>query len=272
MSVHVRQRDTTSEPTSGSFFEDFQVGQRLAVTRPGAAAPGEQTAGGTLPAGLTALFACASGAGVLPSSLVRVLGTSWRDVSPSPAGGSVEVTFTVTSRRPVPGESVGAVQWHAQVRDGDGRTVQEGSIEVVLPARAGSDVVVDAAGLAFCSRPWGEELARRLADDEDFRSATATWDGTIGLRAPRDQVHLRVYRGRVIEVAGRTPLGATFTLDGPERLWTELLTGPSNDFFRRAMSGDSFTVTGNAHEYLRMSRALIALVDAARELATGARA
>jgi hypothetical protein len=38
------------------------------------------------------------------------------------------------------------------------------------------------------------------------------------------------------------------------------------------MSGKSFTVSGSAYEYLRLSRALMALIDAARALATGAAA
>jgi hypothetical protein len=272
MSVEAQRRNTASAPPTGPWFEDFRVGQRIATTPAGALPVGGPAPVEVSPSGLTAVLASAADAGVLPASLVRLLETSWREVLPSAATRPAETTFTVTGRRPVPAENAGAVQWHARVRDDHGHTVQEGTIEVLLPARAGRNVAAEAPRLTFCSRAWGEELGRRLADDEDFRSATATWDGTIGLRAPRHQVHLRVYRGRIIEVAGRTPLGATFTLEGPEWLWTELLTGPSNDLFRRAMSGNSFTVTGDAYEYLRLSRALIVLVDAARELAKGDRA
>ncbi|WNV76626.1 hypothetical protein [Geodermatophilus sp. DSM 44513] len=271
MSVGAQQRDSTTATPTGPYYEDFSVGQRGAgsVRRP--PDPDDRAARRTPTAGLTTVVALASDGGLLPPSLLRVLETHWSNLSPVPVGEPVEATFTVTRCRRVPAEDAGSVQWHLQVHDRAGRTVQEGTIEVLLPARPGSDGAADAAERAFCSRPWAESLARRLAGDEGFRSATATWDGTIGLRAGKDEVHLRVYRGRVIEVAGRTPLGATFTLEGSERLWTDLVTGPSNDFFRRAMSGDAFTVTGNAYEYLRMSKALMALIDAARELATGGR-
>ena len=272
MSVEAQQRDGSTASPSGPHYEDFSVGQRVAGIRRRPPEPDARAAPRAPTAGLTAFLALASDGGLLPTSLLRVLGTQWWDLSPVPIGEPVDATFTVTRCRRVPAEDAGSVLWHAQVRDRAGGIVQEGTVEVLLPARSGSDASADAAERAFCSRPWAEALARRLADDEGFRSATATWDGAIGLRAGRDEVQLRVYRGRVIEVAGRTPLGATFTLEGSERLWTELVTGPTNDFFRRAMSGDSFTVTGNAYEYLRMSKALMVLIDAARELATGARA
>ncbi|MDP9462061.1 MAG: hypothetical protein M3Q22_17995 [Actinomycetota bacterium] len=117
--------------------------------------------------------------------------------------------------------------------------------------------------------PWGRALADRLAEQPDFRSATATWDGAIGLRSDDDQVQLRVYRGQIIEVAHRTPHGATFSVEATGHAWTDLLTGPSNDYFRRAMSSDDFRVTGNAYEYLRMTKALMTVMDAARSLAKG---
>ncbi|MFD2090749.1 hypothetical protein [Blastococcus deserti] len=271
MSVEAQQRDSSGAPPSGPHFEDFSVGQRIATA---ARRPLEPDGSGTATAtaGATTFLGLVTDGGLLPASLLRVLETRWQNFAPVPTDGPVEATFTVIGCRRVLAEHAGSVQWHAQVRDRQGRTVQEGSIEVLLPARSGADGAADPTERAFCSRPWGEALARRLADDEAFRSATATWDGTIGLRAGTDQVQLRVYRGRVIEVAGRTPLGATFTLEAPGQVWTDLMTGPSNDFFRRAMSGDSFTVTGNAYEYLRMSKALMALIDAARALATGTRA
>jgi putative sterol carrier protein len=211
----------------------------------------------------------ASGSGVLAG---RVLENHWREVSPAPSGGVVEATFTVTRCRRLPAGGAGAVGWHAEVRDEQGRVIQEGTITVQVPARSGTDGSGDPVDRAFCTRPWADALARRLADDPGFTAATATWDGTIGLRAGGNQVQLRVYRGRVIEVAPRTPQGATFTLEADDHVWTDLLTGPSNDFFRRAMSGDSFTVSGSAYEYLRLSRAVMTLIDAARALATGAAA
>jgi putative sterol carrier protein len=268
MSIETRQLGSSSAPSTGPHYEDFWVGRRVAATHRPTTPPGDGRAG----AGhLTTFLRLASDSGVLPASVLRVLETQWRDLSSSAADGAVEATFTVTGLRRIPAEGAGSVQWHALVRDGSGRTLQEGSITVLLPSL--SDGSTDPAERDFCTRPWAEALARRLAEDEGFRSATSTWDGCIGLRAGgRSQVQLRIYRGRIIEVAARTPLGATFTLEAADHVWTDLMTGPSNDFFHRAMSGDSFTVTGNVYEYLRLSKALMALIDAARELAMGAHA
>jgi hypothetical protein len=270
MSVETRQLGSSSLPPIGRYFEDFPVGRRVAARRRRRPEPGGHVVPGTPMAEVTGLLELASEAGVLPGSSLRLLEFQWRTLSAVPADGPDEIAFTVTGCRRIPAERAGSVRWHALLRDARGRALQEGSIAVLLPTRSESDGSADPARRAWCTRPWGDALAGLLADDAGFRSATATWDGTIGLRAGREQVLLRVYRGRIIEVAGRTPLGATFTLEAPEHAWTDLLTGPSNDFFRRAMSGDSFTVTGNAYEYLRMSKALMLLIDAARDLATGA--
>lgn len=263
MSVEAQQRGRRGAPPGGPYFEDFGVGRRIATV--GGLPPGADVV-----AAPTTVLRLAADSEVLPHSLLRVLETRWQHVFPTPVGEPLEATFTVTACRRVPAEEAGSVQWHADVRDAGGRTVQEGTITVLLPARPGSDGSADRVERAFCTRPWGEALARELADDPAFGSATATWDGAIGLRSGGSSVQLRIYRGEVIEVAPRTPLGATFTLEAAEHVWTDLLTGPSNDFFRRAMSGNSFTVTGDAYEYLRMSRAVMALIDAARRLATGA--
>ncbi|MGH3518973.1 MAG: hypothetical protein ACRDQ7_16435, partial [Haloechinothrix sp.] len=80
------------------------------------------------------------------------------------------------------------------------------------------------------------------------------------------EVHLRVYRGRVIEVTRRAPLGATFTLGASELVWTELITGPRNDFMQRAMRGQ-FEVQGSGYEYLRLTKVLSVICDNARALA-----
>lgn len=270
MSAAAPQRGNSETWPEGPYFEDFSVGQRLTarLCRPSGReqhADHGMVAPPLVPA--AAFLGLVSDSGVLPGSKLRVLATQWRDVS-GDVGAAVEATFTVTRCRRVPDEGAGSVQWHAQAHGEQGRVVHEGTVTVLLPARSGSDGSADPVGLAFCTPSWGEALARRLADDRAFSGSTATWDGSIGLRSGGDQIQLRVYRGRVLEVAARTPQGATFTLEAPDDVWTGLVTGPSNDFFRRAMSGDSFTVTGNAYEYLRMSKALVALIDAARDLAT----
>src|SRR5690606_40485018 len=108
--------------------------------------------------------------------------------------------------------------------------------------------------------------AELLEQDERFTSAISSWDGTIGLRCGDDEVHLRLYRGRVIEVTRRAPHGATFTLDADELVWTELITGARNDFMQRVMRGQ-VKVTGSGYAYLRLTKVLHVVVDHARKLA-----
>lgn len=119
------------------------------------------------------------------------------------------------------------------------------------------------------TRAWAERIAARLNDDEAFRSATATWDGTIGVAGERDETQFRIYRGRVLEAGVRAPNGPTFTVMASDRTWAELVSGSENDFMRRAMQG-AFSVRGAAYEYLRLTRAINLMVDAARaEFETG---
>ena len=79
-------------------------------------------------------------------------------------------------------------------------------------------------------------------------------------------MQLRVYRGRVLEAVRRTPGGATFTLEASPRTWTELALGATNDLVRRANRGEVGT-HGDAHEYLRLFKAVNLLVDEVRVLA-----
>ena len=109
---------------------------------------------------------------------------------------------------------------------------------------------------------------QRLAADDRFAKALASWDGTIGLRAGSEEVQLRIYRGTVVEVSGRAALGATFTLEADELTWLAMVTAPANDFTRRSMRGE-FSVCGNGYEYLRLTKPLNVVVDAARALARG---
>ena len=59
---------------------------------------------------------------------------------------------------------------------------------------------------------------------------------------------------------------AELTLGADELVWTNLITGPRNDFMQRAMRGQ-FQVSGSGYEYLRLTKPLHALIDNARELA-----
>lgn len=224
------------------FFEDFAVGQRRSR-------PVRQQSFD--PGAFAELFA---GEGTLTD-------LTWQHDAPVGADDRLTAELIVTRRRRTPGGEGGVVQRHLLVRDQHGRTVRHGRATVLLPARGPGP---EPAGLDFGTVAWGEALAEGLGDE--FVRATASWDGTIGLRCGEDEVHLRVYRGRVLEVTRRAPLGATFTFGASELTWTELVTAPEDEFMRRAMRGE-FEVSGNGYEYLRLTKVLALLVGRAREVA-----
>jgi putative sterol carrier protein len=148
--------------------------------------------------------------------------------------------------------------------DDEGRVVQEGSTAALLLARRSGP---DRADRAFGTVAWGQALAAHLAGDERFAAALASWDGSIGLRAGGDEVHLRVYRGTIVEVSSRAALGATFTVEADEVTWLRLVTAATNEFTQRSMRGE-FAVRGNGYEYLRLTKPLNLIVDAARAVAS----
>ncbi|WP_232717827.1 hypothetical protein [Gordonia metallireducens] len=120
--------------------------------------------------------------------------------------------------------------------------------------------------LDFCSAEWGELLRARLHQDTVFTSAVSTWDGTVGLRCGTREVHLRIYKGQIIDVTRRSPLGATFTFEASPATWVDLTQSDSDDFMRRALRGE-FSSAGNGYEYLRLTKPLHAIIQNARALA-----
>ncbi|QEC47047.1 hypothetical protein FSW04_05235 [Baekduia soli] len=188
---------------------------------------------------------------------------SWRLVA---EGDPATVETIVTRCRRHRTEQAGHVHRHRLVRDRDGTVVQEATSTALVPARGLAPDPDPAVALDFCSVGWGRLLVPALDAHPAFAEATRTFDGALGLRAGSEEVQLRVYRGRVLEAARSTPLGATFTLAASELEWTELALAARNEFMARATLG-RFSVSGNAHEYLRLTKALVAIVDATRALA-----
>lgn len=274
--------------TTGMWFEDFTVGQRFTSaerevtdhdlrafaelsgdthplhTDPEYAATtrfGRPVLHG--PYGLAVFFGLFHDLGLVPESVVALLDTNWRYLAPVHVGDTLSFEMTITRCRRGGGGEQGVVNRHVVLHNQHGQAVQEGTTAVLVRAHGTGP---DPAARAFGTVAWGAALARRLADDEGFTEATATWDGTLGLRCGEDEVHLRIYRGRVLEATRRAPHGATFTVAADEITWTELLTGPCNDFTRRTMTG-RFSAHGDGYEYLRLTKAVSLLVDAARALA-----
>ncbi|MFF3181592.1 hotdog fold domain-containing protein [Rhodococcus pyridinivorans] len=124
--------------------------------------------------------------------------------------------------------------------------------------------------LDFCTPAWGALLAESLSEDRDFTSSLSTWDGTIGLRSGEIELHLRIYKGRIVDVTRRTPHGATFTFVASDHAWTDLVLSEENDFMRRAIRGE-FSSTGDGYEYLRLTKPLNTIIGHARALARKAR-
>lgn len=198
-------------------------------------------------------------------SVVALLDTNWRYLAPIRVGDTVRFEMTITRCRRTSTGDQGVVNRHVALLNQRDERVQEGTTAVLVRARD-TDAASDPVSRAFGTTGWAKALAERLGQDERFTSATSSWDGTLGLRCGDEEVHLRLYRGRVIEVTRRAPHGATFTVGAGELVWTELLTGPRNDFMQRVMRGQ-FDVSGSGYEYLRLTKVLHVLIDNARELA-----
>lgn len=240
-----------------TYFEDFVVGQRCysperKVTeddlRPFATVSGDML--------LHELE-------LLDEPVVALLDTTWRYLGSVHVGDTLRFEMTITRCRRSRGGEQGTVNRHVVLRNQHGERVQQGSAAVLVRTRGDG---ADPVGRAFGTVAWGEALARRLTGDTRFTGATASWDGTVGLRCGDEEVQLPIYKGTVLEAVPRVPRGATFTVEADELTWTELLTGPRNDFTRRAMAGQ-FAARGSGYEYLRLTKALTVLVDVARKLA-----
>ncbi|WP_214104166.1 MaoC/PaaZ C-terminal domain-containing protein [Acrocarpospora catenulata] len=261
------------------YFEDFRVGQRY--TGPartfsrGVVAAFAEVTGDTHPLHtdgivlgalvLSAFFGWHHELG-LSTHVEAAFDVQWEYRAPVHVGDTVTYEMTITRCRRTSGRTNGVVGRHIVVRDQNGVVVQAGTSSMLVTARMAADDQDLRTGRAFVTEAWAAALAERLNQDPDFRTATSTWDGTIGLRSGAQEIHFRVYQGRVHDTGPRTPNGPRFVLAADDLTWTELLTGPVNDFTKRAMK-DEFRVHGDAYEYLRLTKALIALVGQARVLA-----
>jgi acyl dehydratase len=202
--------------------------------------------------------------GVVDDTVVAALGDSWDYHRPILVGDALTLTTTVIRLERSAKGSTGVLTRYCELRDADGRLVQSGTSRVLLQAEpvAADDPVPPAVG----TLAWGRALAESLGADPAFASATDSWDGTIGLRGGDAEVHLRIYRGRVIDVARRTPHGPTFTFGATDRTWADVLAADTPDFGRRLMTGQ-FQAGGDPYEYLRLTKVVEQVVDHAHALA-----
>jgi acyl dehydratase/putative sterol carrier protein len=195
--------------------------------------------------------------------ILALMDTRWDYRLPIHVGDTISCEITITRKRlsKTPGRGI----LHRDVRlvNQDGEVVQTGTSAALAATRGHEDLP---AALQFGTPAWGEALVPALEDEPGFTAAVATYDGSIGLAAGDQEVHFRIYRGKIIEASRRSLRGADFVLSAEENTWTEMLLGPENDFMKRAMPGQ-FSVRGNGAEYLRMTKVLALMVDAARRIA-----
>lgn len=232
------------------------VGDRT-VSPPQAAAETLAAAGVSLPAGSTsvgAVVACVS-APAVPGA--RRIGSQWNTEK------VVEQTESVSVETVIVRITGDRVERYMALRDHTSVIRESGTETWVLEDPAAA---VAAPELDFCSVEWGNLLSESLEDDRGFTSSLSTWDGTIGLRCSDRELHLRIYKGTIIDVTRRTPHGATFTFVAPAHTWVDLVLSDTDDFMRRAISGE-FSSTGDGYEYLRLTKPLNTIIAHARLIA-----
>lgn len=218
------------------------------------------------PAALGALIAGGlwTETGAVTDCVIASVSEAWTFHAPIRVGDELSLTATIVALRPTRSGDRGIVTRYNELHRADGTLVQSGESAVLVSATPGAqhDPRRDVGTVE-----WAKLLATELGEDAQFRSSVEAWDGTIGLRCGSDEVHLRIYRGAIIDVTRRAPLGAAFVLGADRATWADILTGEPTEFAARQLRGD-FTTSGNPYEYLRLSKALALLIDAARRLST----
>lgn len=132
-----------------------------------------------------------------------------------------------------------------------------------------TDLPAPQPGAAPGTREWAGLLQEKLTADKEFSDLIETYDGTIGLRIGGREVHIRGYRGRVLEVTSRSIRGADFVIDISGAEFVSLMRAESNMFMESAMLR-RLSSSGSGYEYLRMTTALIRVIDLCRGLAAEA--
>lgn len=286
----------TSGPTAADdmYFEDFRVGQIFhspphVITEEAllqfAEVSGDKApihvdadyAAGTQfgqrlvhgPYGLARFFGALHDLGIVDKTVIGLLDTNWRYLKPVFVGDSLTFDITVTRCRRTSAGDRGVVNRHVLLKRKDGTVLQEGTTAFMLMARGRAEPGSDSAALDFCGPRWTKDLAAHLTADAEFVAATRSFDGTIGLMAGTVATSLRIYKGKILEAAPKSLLGSTFTVQASELVWTQLMTGPRNDFIPRTLRGE-FSVADSGYDYLRLTKALMRIWETGREMAGAA--
>lgn len=220
------------------------------------------------PLGIGVVFGQLFELGIVEPTAIATLDLDWAFRRPVLVGDTLRLHLLVTRCRRSSTRRAGVIGRHMRLVNQDDMTVQEGSSSMLVHARGDSGEDDLAVATDFGTIEWARRLVPLLNGNDDFRAATATFDGVFGLRAGRELVLLRIYKSEVIDVGRSMPHGATFILSGSEWAWVGLAFAPRNDLIAR-MSKDHFQASGDVFEYLRMTKALVALWDSVRELVSG---
>lgn len=198
----------------------------------------------------------------LAHDALALLDTLWHYTAPIRVGDTLTCSITVTRARTTSTTGRGVIHRSVELSNQRGDLVQRGTSALLV--RHGND-----AALPLHADPgspsWGQAIADRLESMEEFTTAVADYDGTVGIAVGDTELHLRIYRGRVLEAVRRALRGSDFTVRIPEDIWWELMTAKDNELMKQAMKGHLST-SGNGAEYLRMTRVVVLLVAAARDL------
>jgi acyl dehydratase len=201
--------------------------------------------------------------GVVDESVVCALEESWSFHCPIVVGDEITLTATIVRLALSADGQTGVLSRYNELTNASGVMVQSGTAKTLV--RVG-DSATRKTNRDVGTKAWAQALADYLHKSAAFTAAVASWDGTIGLRGGEHEIHLRVYRGRIIDVTSRAPHGSTFTFGAPDHVWAELLTAAEGQFERRLLSG-KFESTGDQYEYLRLTKVLEIIFEAARALA-----
>jgi hypothetical protein len=200
-----------------------------------------------------------------PDSLA-VSSFEWHQLAALTSGPEYRVSLEVTNRTLEAGGASGSVGLDVVVSDTNGQAAHQARFDVVVSTL---DAVAAAknemAHPSFASTAWVGQLVDRLQADGVFSDAASAFDGSVAVYFGESAMGLRLYRGKLID-SGRAVVGdATFSVRSSCATWLRFARRPRNEFISFAMA-DHFTVSGSTYEYLRMTRALMALTDQVRSL------
>jgi hypothetical protein len=126
--------------------------------------------------------------------------------------------------------------------------------------------------VTLLTREWANRVARRAADDPEYRRSGRAFTGSVLLYDEESSVTIRCDRGSVIEIQDREdPRGVTFRLGGPRAGWNLALSnardlGAATDrlFGGLVLTGDYVALAASAKVLMRLWIAMIGVAAADR--------